>query len=94
MTAHQTHTVGWFVFDIPFILAQNFITASVSTVVVLIFIFAILLSRIKEYVPSVQEFIDNHTAVADKPLQILGLLLVCAVTIVFWIGYFAAAMIS
>jgi hypothetical protein len=52
----------------------NVVSASLSTLTIVLFIGATFASYIVNHIDVVQGFLERHTAVYNKPLQILGLL--------------------
>ena len=69
----------------PFVvLLINFVSAALSTIVVILFVLATIGSYIANNISVIQQFLDNHTAVLEKPLQTLGAMAVFIFTVLFW----------
>jgi len=60
------------------------ISAATSTLALLTFVLAVVVSRLKEVIPSIQDLMDTHTSVQEKPLQILSLFAVLGFGLLFW----------
>jgi hypothetical protein len=71
----------------------NLVSFALSGIVNLIFLLSIMAYRAKARIPALQEFIDSHTSVQEKPLQILGLLAVGLFAIAFWSCYAVSKLI-
>jgi hypothetical protein len=63
------------------------VSAFVSTAVFGVFMLSVYASYARQFIPRLQAFLDDHTAVRKKPLQILGLFAVVGFAIIFWSGY-------
>ena len=63
------------------------ISAAISTLALLTFVLAVAVSRLMEAIPAIQELIDTHTAVQEKPLQILSLFAVIGFGSLFWLSF-------
>jgi hypothetical protein len=77
--------------NIVFMVMLNAISAFVSTLIVIVFLLALLTSKavlqITQKIPALQNFIDTHTSVQDKPLQVLSLFAIGVFTVIFWVLY-------
>jgi len=62
----------------------NSISATLSTILVILFTIATFVSYGANNISVIQQFLDNHTAVLEKPLQILGVMLVFIFAVLFW----------
>jgi hypothetical protein len=80
--------------NIVYIMVGNAISVALSSTILVIFILAIIGVSIIWKIPYVQDFIDAHTAIQEKPLQIVGLCTVFAFSVFFWIGYALSKIIS
>jgi hypothetical protein len=62
----------------------NTITASLSTIIVILFVVATVVSYFANNISVIQQFLDRHTAVLDKPIQTLGAMVVVLFALLFW----------
>ncbi|MGA7385745.1 MAG: hypothetical protein WBW81_13945 [Methylocella sp.] len=62
----------------------NIIAASLSTIIIILFIVATIASYIAKNISMLQQFLDRHTAVLDKPIQTLGAMVVVIFAVLFW----------
>jgi hypothetical protein len=62
----------------------NIIAASLSTIIVILFIVATIASYVANNISMLQQFLDRHTAVLDKPIQTLGAMVVVIFAVLFW----------
>jgi hypothetical protein len=65
----------------------NAITAFLSTIIVILFVVATMLSYFANNISVIQQFLDRHTAVLDNPIQTLGAMVVVLFTVLFWIWF-------
>jgi hypothetical protein len=66
------------------IMMMNIASSIVSSVVVFAFVGSLLSARALNSISAFQVFLDKHTSVQDKPLQIVGLIAVILFGAVFW----------
>ena len=62
----------------------NLVAAGLSTIVVILFVAATIGSYIANHISMLQQFLDRHTAVLDKPIQTLGAMVVVIFAVLFW----------
>lgn len=62
----------------------NIIAAALSTIIVILFIVATIASYVANNISMLQQFLDRHTAVLDKPNQTLGAMVVVIFAVLFW----------
>jgi hypothetical protein len=67
--------------------AKNIFAASLSTIIIILFVAATIASHFANNISVVQEFLDGHTAVLEKPLQIFGAMVVVLFAVLFWTWY-------
>jgi hypothetical protein len=97
---HEETILSWYIILISFFKAvlesgivfnlltnamlTNIVAAGLSTIVVILFVAATIASYIANNISVLQQFLDRHTAVLDKPIQTLGAMVVVIFAVLFW----------
>jgi hypothetical protein len=62
----------------------NIIAAALSTIIIILFVVATFASYVANNIGVIQQFLDRHTPVLDKPIQTLGAMVVVLFAVLFW----------
>lgn len=90
-TFYRNGLQGTPLFSVQFLYVM--FSASISTLIFLVFVFSAFVSSLRDRIPFMQRFIDNHTSAQEKPLQVIGLLAGIGYGVVYWVGYGLACVL-